>query len=313
MFIEKTPRQLTQYIDSTSVYKALEEALRAASQYKGSMFWRESKGHQYMIKMTPSGSQKSLGVMTDENKNAPDVFMQRKKVAEDRVSSLKNELKIHQKMNRALGVGRVPAIAVDTLNALRSAGLEEHFTVIGTHALYAYESAAGVLIPNNALATQDIDLLFDTRKRVKFFTQMKQLDSSLLAVLQRADKTFVLREDQRYTALNDKGFEVDIVRRTAIEDDPHPLRMSDDEDDFWAVQIGHGSRLLGAKPFEQVVVSSTGTMATMRTIHPLDFSRLKRILGSSVKRDALKAPKDLLQAELVEAWVDQYLPHLSEI
>lgn len=301
---------MSQYIDATSVYTALEQAIEAAEPFKGSMFWREVKGHQYMIKMSASGSQKSLGVLTDKNKDTPQTFMMKKKEAQDRVDSLKAELKTQQKINRALGVGRVPAIVIDTLNAIKSAGLTDHFIVVGTHALYAYESAAGVLIPNDALATQDIDLLFDTRKRVKFFTQMKQLDSSFLAVLQKADKTFKLRDDQRYTAINDKGFEVDVVRRMAADIDPHPLRMSDVEDDFWAVQISQGSKLLGSKPFQQAVVSSTGTIAMMKTIHPLDFIRLKTILGSSPSRDALKAPKDLLQARLVTELVQDYLPHL---
>lgn len=94
--------------------------------------------------------------------------------------------------------------------------------VVGTHALYADETAASVLIPNEA----------DTRKQVKFITQMKQLDSSFLVVLQKADKTFRLREDRLYTAVNDKGFEVDVIRLEAKSNDPHPLRLSDNEDNF---------------------------------------------------------------------------------
>jgi hypothetical protein len=43
-----------------------------------------------------------------------------------------------------LRVGRVPNIVVKTLNALEAAGLEEHLLTIGTHALYAFESACGV-------------------------------------------------------------------------------------------------------------------------------------------------------------------------
>lgn len=158
----------------------------------------------------------------------------------------------------------------------------------------------------------------NTRKRVRFLTQINRLDSSFLEVLQKADKTFVLKEDQKFTAVNDKGFEVDIVRRTAIEDDPHPLRMTDNEDDFarsppkgvWAVQISSGSKLLGAKPFNQIAVSSTGSMATIRTIDPLDFARINLALGLSKTRDVLKAPKDLLQAQLVNELVKEYLPHL---
>lgn len=136
-----------------------------------------------------------------------------KEEAEARVKSLSAELETHQRINKALRVGRAPSILIDTLNVIKDAGLDEHFLVIGTHALYAYETAASAHVPNDVLATQDIDLLFDTRKRVKFFSTLKSLDSSFLAVLQRADKTFRMRDDQLYTAVNNKGFEVDVVRR----------------------------------------------------------------------------------------------------
>ncbi|MET0310629.1 MAG: hypothetical protein ABW051_01125 [Burkholderiaceae bacterium] len=71
------------------------------------------------------------------------------------------------------------------------------------------------------------------------------------------------------TAVNDAGFEVDIIRRQAGAHDPHPLRMSDDENDLWADQ---GEKL------------SSG-------------------------RDPLKAPKDRLQAQVVQEIWDGYLKH----
>ena len=184
--------------------------------------------------------------------------------------------------------------------------------MVGTHALYAYETAASVLIPSDTMATRDVDLLLDTRKQVKFVTQMKRLDSSFLGLLQKVDKTFRLRDDQRYTAVNDKGFEADVIRRHASQGGPHPLKLSDSEDAFWAVQVSMGERMLSARPFQQVVVSTSGSMARMRTIHPLDFARLKRELGAMPSRDAGKYRKDILQAEAVIEMVGKYLPHLME-
>lgn len=312
MFTALTSRQLTQYIDSEAVFTALDEARNAAKPFAGTLFWRDVKGHQYLVRAVTPDRQKSLGAKTPQNADAVDKFAQGKAAAEARMKSLDAELVTQQKINKALRVGRAPSILIDTVNVIKEAGLEEHFLVIGTHALYAYETAAGVRIPNEALATQDIDLLFDTRKRIKFFSTLKSMDSSFLAVLQRADKTFRLREDQLYTAVNDKGFEVDVVRRMAGQDDPHPLRLSDHEDDFWAVQIETGNKLLGARPFTQTVVSSTGTMARVTTVHPLDFARLKQALGKSPGREAVKAPKDLLQAQIVDDLVREHLPHLLD-
>lgn len=107
------------------------------------------------------------------------------------------------------------------------------------------------------------------------------------------------------------GFEVDIIRRVARDGDPHPLRMSDDEDDLWAAQVPSGDNILGARPFEEVVVATSGAMARMRTIHPLDFARIKERLSKATDRDPLKARKDALQASVAREIVRDYLPQLA--
>lgn len=50
----------------------------------------------------------------------------------------------------------------DVSNAIDAAGLPEYFSAVGTHFLDAYPAEAG------ALATQDIDLPWDTRKCIRF-------------------------------------------------------------------------------------------------------------------------------------------------
>jgi hypothetical protein len=44
-------------------------------------------------------------------------------------------------------------------------------------------------------------------------------------------------------------------------------------------------------------------MAVMNTMHPMDFVKIKRALGTYPTRDPLKRTKDLLQADLVEELV----------
>jgi len=297
MFNELSSDQARQYIDATAVFTAHEQAAKEALAYRGAMFWRRMKGKDYLIRTTPNGAQKSLGPKTDANEHLADDFTRQKQACEMRVQSLAQALAQHQRLNRALRVGRCPPVLIHTLQAIAQAQLAEHFVVVGTHALYAYETAAGVIIASDAMATRDIDLLLDTRKQLKFMTQMKRLDSSFLNVLRKADKSFQLRPDQLYTAVNDTGFEVDVS-------------MSDEEDDFWAVQTDMGGKLLGARPFEQIVVATSGAMARLRTVHPQDFCRIKRLLAALPNRERGKHRKDELQAQVVESLVAQHLPHL---
>ena len=181
---------------------------------------------------------------------------------------------------------------------------------MGTHALYAYEAASGVRLASEITSTRDIDLLWDTRKRVMFAQRLAQDAPSMLAALQKVDKSFQVIEDQKYTAINKDGFEVDIIRRIATDDDPHPIRLSDSDDDFWVVQAKRASDLINAPEFSAVVVAENGTMARMTTIHPAIFVSFKRWMGNQNDRDPLKRRRDVMQADAVEWMLNERLPHL---
>ncbi len=302
-----------QFIDAQSVFSAWEEASDSADDVRGGMYWKRQGKTDYLIRTSPTNTQKSLGPRSDETEAIYEKFVARKTKVEARVAMLAAELSRHQRMNRALFVGRAPQILVDILNALSRAGLSAHFTVIGTHALYAYEAAAGVRFgATDALATQDVDLLWDTRKRVSFSTRMKVVGSSMVGLLQKVDPTFEIRQDQRYTVVNSKGFEVDIIRREASEGDPHPLRLTDDAEDLWAVQAKRAGVLLSGPRFSSMIVSPSGYMARMETISPLSFVNFKRWMAAQPDRDPMKTSRDSLQADLVEQLIEDYLPHLTE-
>ncbi len=208
--------------------------------------------------------------------------------------------------------GKSPWVILNAHYLINLGSFGRASTVVGTHALYAFESAAGVRIAEQAMATRDVDMLFDTRRRLAFFTVMQKLDSSLIGLLRKADASFEVVEDQHYTARNKDGFEVDVIRRPAGGVDPNPLRMSEAEDDVWAVQVSMGDKLVSARRFDQMVVATSGEMALMRTVHPLDFARIKLMLSRQAGRDPHKRGKDALQAEIVGALVADYLPQLQE-
>ena len=249
--LELSEAQTRQYIDADSAWRALAASDLAAAEVRGSMMWRNQSGRRYLIRVSSSGGQTSLGPDSPENEAIFERFTARKESAKARQKQLRETVQQHIRLNRALRVGRVPNMVVDTLNALAKAGLQKNFLTVGTQALYAYETACGVRVQTEATATQDIDLLLDTRKYLQFTSTMRRLDTSLLGIFQKIDKTFALREDQKYTAVNAKGFEIDVIRRSAKDGDPHPLRVSDFEDYCWAVQVPSGKALLDGGIFTQ--------------------------------------------------------------
>lgn len=297
-----------QVIDAMTVFhehrRARSEALRCA----GGMYWKRQGDYEYLTKTTPDNRQQRIGPRSDATERTYLAFTQQKQQSESRWRSLRDALKEAERMNKAVKAGRVPNVVVSVLQSLDEAGLSPHFTVVGTHALYAYETAAGVRIVPGALATQDVDLLWDARRRVQFITDMGRLEVSMLGVLQRADPTFRRKEAQSETAINARGFEVDFLRRVPVDGDPHPFRFSADEGDLWPVQAVRASVLTDAPRFDHVVISASGRMTLMSTIAPEAFVEFKRWMAESAPhRPPLKRRRDLLQANIVQGLLDEGL------
>jgi hypothetical protein len=311
-FIDLSETQLRQLSDAQAVFRNLLVARKAAQEVRGSMRWKTVNSKEYLVRVSAAGAEKSLGPRDQNTEQMYLAFHQRKEQAQARYKTMRERNEEMRRLNRAHRVGRTPGIVVKCLKAFEAAGIADQFLIVGTHAMYAYETAAGVRVESGALATQDLDMLFDMNKLRAFTAQLSLTKSrSLIEVLRKADPTFRVRSDKLETAVNDTGFEIDIIRRIAVGDDPHPLRMSDDEDDFWAVQADQGQRMPSGRKYEQMVVSATGDMASMRTLHPLDFVRLKTELSQRVGRDPFKAPKDALQARTVKQLWDLYLSALD--
>lgn len=270
-----------QLIDSSTVFDEYRRVQAEARQYAGGMYWKRQGDYEYLVKTAPDNRQQRLGPRSPDTERTYEAFTVRKREAEARLKSLRDALKEAERLNKAVKVGRVPAMVVTLLQTLEDAGLGQHFVVVGTHALYAYETAAGVRIVQGALATQDVDLLWDARRRVQFLADMQHTDTSMLRILQRADPSFRRKELHNETAINDRGFEVDFLRRQPVDGDP---------------------------PFEHAVVSSTGRMALMRTISPKAFVDFKRWMAESAPaRAQIKRRRDQRQAEIVQGLLDEGL------
>lgn len=297
-----------QWIDSSAIYQEFEKTKVKAKSFAGGMYWKKQGDYEYLVKTSIDNRQQRVGKRSAETELAYREFTAKKTDIEERLRSLRDAIKEAERLNKALKVGRAPAVLIDILQSIHDSGLSEHFTVVGTHALYAYETAAGVRIEQAAMATLDVDLLWDARKKVQFVSDMAKLDDSVLSVLQKADRTFVRKEGQNETAINAKGFEVDFLRRMQEGNDPPPFRFSDNEDDIWPVQAMRASVLTSAPKFESVVVGSTGKMATLKTVSPQTFVEFKRWLADKAdNRDPIKRRRDQRQADIVQNLLNERL------
>lgn len=306
--VEFDSNQIRQAIDAEGVFRAWTQAKASLNAVKGSMFWREQSGKTYLIRSNTAGEQRSLGPQSDETIAIFDRFVAQKADAASREKSLRQQVEMHRRMNRALSLGRMPPVVIDILSELEQHGVGQDFLVVGTFALFAYAAAARIHLSPDDTATTDVDLLFDVRRHLKFARVMRGNDLSLLGIIRKADPSFQRRDDQLCTAVNDKGFEVDVVRRMTQDGDPHPLRMTEAEDDFYAAQINAGTILQDGARLDQLVIATNGEMAMMKTVSPAVFCRAKMFISKLSNRDQDKARRDIAQVDLVRSIVGEYLP-----
>ena len=88
-----------------------------------------------------------------------------------------------------------------------------------------------------------------------------------------------------HTAVNKDGFEVGIIRREQTGDDPHPIKLSSEDEGFWVAQARRANVLLDSPGFSAVIVATNGTLARMNTLHSATFVAFKRWMAEQADRD----------------------------
>jgi hypothetical protein len=203
---------IRQQIDSSAVFEEYARAASDAQRVSGGMYWKKQGKYEYLVKTQRDGRQKRVGPRTIETESTYERFTTEKHAAEERLAALKAAVGEAERLNKALRVGRAPKLLVSILNVLEGNGLSARFTVVGAHALYAYEASAGVRFVSGALATQAVDMLSDAGKSLEFFAESVKLDTSMLTLLQKVDSSFRHKITELSTVVNNRGFEVNAVQ-----------------------------------------------------------------------------------------------------
>lgn len=295
-------------INAIQLFEALIDGERRLSAYAGSMVWKSSGGKEYLFKLTDRrGYGRSMGLRSAETEKIHADFRTGKAREKDRVRSLRARMAEQVRFNRAALIGRVPNVIVSLLEKLRQTGFgANNIVVIGTNALYAYENMAGVFFEEAITATTDVDLLWDTRSRLRLLTQDPV---SLLRILQSIDPSFVRMGGQHFRAVNEKGFLIDLIRQ--MPEPPWkdvPAQLGVDMDDLVATDIWNMKWLLSAPRITQPVIAENGRMTLMPALDPRAFAVFKLWLAESLERNPSKKQRDLAQAKALLALLREHLP-----
>lgn len=314
-FVSLNADQRREMVNSRQRHQALQEALARADAYRGSMVWSVTKGHQYLMRAAYDRQgrrrQSSLGVRSPETERIQAEFERGREEANARLAPLKAAMQRQAAVNRALGLGRVTVLSARIIRALDASGLLGNgIRILGTNALYAYEAVAGVQFDPSLTATEDVDLLFDSRMRLSFVGSEDLEEASLLRLLRKVDKSFE-RSGQRFRATNQDGFLIDLIKPMR-----HPPWRRDadtighDPEDLEAVEIVKLDWHESAPAFDAIAIDERGEPVRIVTSDPRVFAVHKFWLSSRDDRERVKAGRDILQARAVAALTAGYFQHL---
>jgi hypothetical protein len=314
-FQELNNDQRREAVNSQQRYAAYRDAKADLNSFRGSMIWSVSKSREYLVRSyydkTGIRRQSSLGARAPETEHIKLEYDRGRREAEQRFKDISVVMARQAAVNRAVGLARVPLIGAKIIRALDNTGvLGSGIRVLGTNAIYAYEAAAGIRIDSGLTATEDIDLLLDSRRELNFFATEDLSERSLLRVLQKVDHSFQ-KSHQTFRAVNRDGYLVDLIKpmrappwtadRETIGNDPGDLTAAEIEGLAW-----HES----GPAFEAFAIDDKGEPLRIVATDPRVWAAHKFWLSKRQDRDAIKRRRDEAQARAIAQLVTRYLPHL---
>lgn len=314
-FNQLTNEQRQRLIDVQQRAEALRQVeIDLCHRFAGWMAWRESKGHEYLVRRNGRVT-RSLGVRGVETEAIHRAFTHGKDAAEERRRGLREALQGMARVNRAMGLGRVPSLVGRILRRLDESGvLGEQACVVGTNALFAYEAHAGVRFQTGLLATNDVDIALDPRRNLALAG--KVMPDGLLGILRAVDRTFAPVARGSYRAVNASGMMVDLITaepRQQMANVPRRKRRLGGGTDLNAVEdveaaeVPRLEMIVDAPRFNAIAIAEDGLPVWISAADPRWWAAHKLWLSEQPRREPVKRQRDRDQgfaaAELLaRAW-----------
>ena len=308
-YTDLTDEVLRQLIDVRQVFESAREVNRRwEHSFTGGMRWLTRNGVDYLHRKKGI-VEKSLGPRNPETERKYEAFTRGREELDETRKQLKARLAQMRRVNRALGLGRVPTLTSKILRRLDDERLlGEHVLLVGTNALFAYEAAAGVRFESELLATADADLLWDARKQVTLVLPSVRV-KGVLGVLKSVDQSFRHRHKGDFRAFNNDGYMVDLIRPEDKADYTIRRRkqLGDNTDDLLASPILGLAWLVSSPKFEATAIGEDGEPVRIVSPDPRAFALHKLWISEAPNRDPLKRSRDRKQAFVVAEVAERYL------
>lgn len=290
--------------DAKSLATSYRESVkRLESKFKGALIIRESNGSQYLYKKTGK-VEKSLGRL---DKYPVDIIEQYKKEKNEliqKIDSLATRIKSQAVLVKETQISKVQSYVAKNI---RTANQLNDLVVVGTNALYAYESKFGVSLEASSLVTMDLDLFIDSRKSLSLVFKGVKSKKSILQQFEKQDKSFKLKNgNNSFSIENSDGFVIDFITQAKRPEHFKNKNIDLSEDDVQPSPISNLHWLInGYKIIEEVVFDTSGMPLFIKTPEPMAFAVYKLWLANE-RASNPKSLKDKQQAySLIQLLTDR--------
>lgn len=301
---ELTAEQRRILLDASQVYAQFVEVRDQLKVYRGGMHWKKTGSGEYLIRsLDRYGSQQSLGPRSRRTDQTYRDFTRSKQELRSRLKSLGAEVRRQARFCVAAGVNRVPRLAADIVRLLDTNGLlGTHLLVLGSFAIYAYETAAGVQLGAGLLQTEDFDVLFDSGGDLNLLQPIRKL--GLIGLLRKADKTFKLPATRSFRAVNAHGFAVELIKPAFGRAAQFSLGAGRD---LIAEALPGLDWLTVLPAMTQIVIAENGFPVRFIVPEPRLFALHKLWVSLQPTRSPLKRKRDFRQGEAIARLAVDYL------
>lgn len=296
-----SPSAIKHIVDGRQLFDAWDQSIRRHDSLQGTMRFSRVNGADYLYRERSKRGRvvrRSLGVRSELTEKMMHDFRAAQVEAELSLNQIRNSLSDHAPFIVAHRMNRVPRTSAKVLMAMHKAGISGKATILGTNSLYAYEAALGGKFADGMLATGDIDIMLDTRRKLNIVIEGASNTSSLESIIVHADKSFKRHPTRAYALVDRKGFAVEFIKPTDVppwrQRKHHPLAS-----DIIPADIDQLAWLQEVPKFETIVFDEAGFPVPMRTVEPFAFAIYKAWMSRQQSRDPIKRRRDQEQAVAV--------------
>ncbi|MCK9378404.1 MAG: nucleotidyltransferase domain-containing protein [Syntrophobacterales bacterium] len=301
-FQDNQQRTLNRAVEA---YQAYLEAVQASQPFKGGMHWKKVKGREYLYKYRDrSGHGSSLGPRSPHTEGLWAEFGRQRREVSALLGARRQQLAEAARFCRAALIHRVPEPVTRILRYLPPGDLTQApLMVIDTHALHAFEFAAGVFIGTD----RDSPCFSGAAQQLTLAAAAPVAPDTFLRLLRQADRSYDTLHGDGLTAVNKLGFRVRLLRPPTAHSGPRMV-VRDAPGVTVPADMGDLAALMAAPKFSQVVIGRRGDPVTMVVPDPRALALHKLWLSQRQDREPADKERDRVQAAALAELILRYLP-----